>query len=58
MRVDRLLPEPQRKAIRMLLKHARAVEGDRNGDVHTKPFYMTRADWLELAYQFEGVSTS
>lgn len=58
MRVSRLLPEPQRKALSKVLVRARAVEDDRYSDVQDKPFYMTRQEWLDIAYVFEGVSTS
>ena len=58
MRVSRLLPEPQRKALSKVLVRARAVEDDRFSDMQDRPFYMTRQEWLEIAYHFEGVSTS
>ena len=57
MRADRQLPEPQRKALIKILERARAVEEDRYSNAHEKPFYLSRAEWLEIAYQFEGVST-
>jgi hypothetical protein len=57
MRADRQLPEPQRKALIPVLERARAVEDDRYNDVQAQPFYLTREQWLVIAYAFEGVST-
>ena len=58
MRADRQLPEPQRKALIKVLERARAVEDDQFRDLSKDALYLSRHEWLEIAYQFEGVSTS